>query len=93
MRCIFPLSALTALAIFTITVLELTGDKWLMGTFTVAFFGLLVGWRGVAVISSRRFRRTVAAFLGVLSCVMARSMIVSPVQSTASRKARASEFI
>jgi hypothetical protein len=43
MRCIFPLSALTALAIFTITVLELTGDKWLMGTFTVASFGLLVG--------------------------------------------------
>jgi hypothetical protein len=31
-----------------VTVVELTGDKWLMGTFTFAFLGLLVGGCGLA---------------------------------------------
>jgi hypothetical protein len=44
MRCLsFSLSPLTALRISTVTVLEPTGDTWLMATFTVAFFPLLVG--------------------------------------------------
>jgi hypothetical protein len=31
--------ALTAIGISTVTVVELAGDKWLMGTFTFAFIG------------------------------------------------------
>jgi hypothetical protein len=69
--------ALTAIGISTVTVVERTGDKWLMGTFTIAFLGLLVGQRGIAGIACRRFRPAIDAFLGVLSCVMACSMFVS----------------
>jgi hypothetical protein len=71
--------ALTALGFSTVTVTELTGDKWLVGTFTFAFLGLLVVQRGIAGISWRRFRPAIDTFLGVLSCVMAISMFVSLV--------------
>jgi hypothetical protein len=40
----------------------------------------------------RLFRPAIGAFLGVLRCVMARSMLVSLVQCTARRKANTSEF-
>jgi hypothetical protein len=44
MLCLcFSLSHLTALGISTVTVREPTGDKRLMATLTVAFFGLPVG--------------------------------------------------
>jgi hypothetical protein len=71
--------ALVALAVSTVTVVELTSDKWIMATFTFAFLGLLIGLRGIAGISGRRFRPAIDAFVGVLSCVMACSMFVSLV--------------
>jgi hypothetical protein len=71
--------ALTALAISTVTVVELAGDKWLMGTFTFGFLGLLVAQRGIAGISCRQFRPAIDTFLAVLSCVMALSMFVALV--------------
>jgi hypothetical protein len=40
----------------------------------------------------RRFRPAIDAFLGVLYCVMAGSLFVSVVQSTARRKASTSDF-
>jgi hypothetical protein len=70
---------LTALAISTVTVVELVGHKWLMGTFTFVFLGLLVAQRGIASISCRRFRPAIDTLLGVLSCVLALSMFVSLV--------------
>ena len=60
-------------------VVELTGDNWLMGTFTFAILGQVIGQRGIAGISCGRFRRATDAFLAVLSCVMACSMFVSLV--------------
>jgi hypothetical protein len=50
-----------------VAVVELTVDKWLMGTFTFAFLGLLVGQRGIAGISRGRFRPAIDANLGVVS--------------------------
>jgi hypothetical protein len=71
--------ALTALAISTVTVTELIRDKWLMGTFTLVFLVLLVGQRGIAGISCRRFRPAIDIFLGITSCVMAISMFIALV--------------
>jgi hypothetical protein len=62
-----------------VTVVELTGDKWLMGTFTFAILGLLVGQRGIAGISRGRFRPAIDAILCVLSGLMACWMFVSLV--------------
>ena len=45
--------ALAALAISTVTVVEVTSDKGIMGLFTFTFLGLLVGLRGIAGISCR----------------------------------------
>jgi hypothetical protein len=50
-----------------------------MGTFTFAFLALLVGQRGIARVSCRKFRRAIDICIGVLSCVMACSMFVSLV--------------
>ena len=44
-----------------------------------AYATLRVGQRGIVGISCRRFRPAVDAILGVLSCVMACSMFVSPM--------------
>jgi hypothetical protein len=71
--------ALVALRVSTVTVVEPASDKRIMGIFTFAFLGLLVGQRGLARISCRRFRPAIDAMLGVLSCVITCSMFVSLV--------------
>jgi len=70
--------ALAALAISTVTSPErIRGEKWLMGTFTFAFFGLLFALWGIAGIPCRRSRP--AIHLGVLWCLMAHLMLMSLV--------------
>ena len=71
--------ALTSFGISTVTVVEQTSDKWLMGTFTLAFLVLLVGQRGIAGVSVRKFRPAIHTFLGILSCVVPCLMFVSLV--------------
>jgi hypothetical protein len=71
--------ALTSLGISTVTVVEHTGDKWLLGTFTFAFLVLLVGQRRIAGLSVRKFRPAIHTFLGILSCVVPCLMFVSLV--------------
>jgi hypothetical protein len=71
--------ALTSLGISTVTVVEQTGDKWLMGTFTLAFLVLLVGQRGIARVPLHKFRPAIHTFLAMLSCVVACSMFVALV--------------
>jgi hypothetical protein len=71
------LIVMTALAISAVTVVEGPGDRLIMGAFTLVFLGLLVGQRGIAEISCRRFRPAVDAFLGTLSCIIACSMFVA----------------
>ncbi len=70
--------ALAALAISTVTLPQLSSDeKWLMGTFSFAFLGVLFAQWGIAGISCSRSRSAIQALLGVLSCLMALSMFVA----------------